>query len=503
MKFKVGKQSFCSSLNSCIYAILFYALAFPNSGLAKTTFLLDNSTPSDSVKIYLHQLRQNPNLDDVRIKLIDQLINYGLYSIAYEQINYLKPGENADSSSEALKQKILKNYKPISGIIYRDSKLELEKQNLLNSINIKQDADNSGRLLSKLNKYKPDDPDLLNLSIMVDKLFAGKFNEKEKKKSAENNKPVKLPKSNFTSKNVNPFDFHKGLKVVPTTYIYHDDVEFQYLVGGINAEVGLNNILGFGVNFQRGHIRIPEKLMRIKRAEVSLFIKPVKNLLLSANIGEDLIGDEKSPTADVELKYEVFPKFKFNISYTRNDAALVFNSYHLISKRILVNLARLRGEYSFNKSVKLIGYYELLKTNNTVMAFESVKRKFPSNYGNNFLIGISKGFGKYFTAGVEYFYSDFENTLPIYYSPQNYSHQSLYCSIYIFKRSRVKINFGGKFGYISNEDSALKELNSKMSFTVYSKLIIELNAYYNLTKRYSGNYDSSALSISAYWSLIK
>jgi hypothetical protein len=467
MKFKVGKLSFCSSLTTFISAILFFLLITSNFAYSKKILPLKNPLQPDSVKFYLEAVKDNPNLDFARIKLINYLIDYELYSLAYEQLIYFEPMEIGDSSLILLKKKILENYKPVSGIIYRDSKLEIEKQNLLNSIKVKKDADNSSRLLSKLNDYKPDDPDIPYFTTLLNNLIDNELMEKEKQQVTAYSDPVKIPKSNFTSKNVNPIDFHKGLRVIPSTYIYHDDLEFQYLVGGINAEVGLNNILGFGVNFQRGHIRIPQKLMRIKRAEVALFIRPGKNILLAANIGEDLIGDQKSPTADVSIKYENFPDFKLDISYHRNDAALIFNSNHLISQRILVNLAKLYAEYNFNKSVKLLGYYEVLRTNNSIMAFESVKRKFPSNYGNNFLLAVSKGFGNYFTAGVEYFYSDFENTLPIYYSPQNYSHQSLNCSVYLLKSSRVKINFGGKIGYIPTEEAALKELNSKMSFTIF------------------------------------
>jgi hypothetical protein len=243
--------------------------------------------------------------------------------------------------------------------------------------------------------------------------------------------------------------------------------------------------------------------MRIKRVQVMLFLKPIANLLLSTNIGEDKIGSSSSPTADVSLKYEIFENFNFKLTYFHNDASIVFNSHELIDTRIQVNTGQISASYNFSDEVQLSGYYEILRSNSAVLLFDGFRREFPTNFGNNLFLGIKKGFGRYINAGFEYFFSDFENTFPIYYSPQDYKHQNIFCEAAVLKSKYAEITIGGKLGYLFNNDMVSKEINSTFTFFIYNGLRINIDGYINLGKRYNDNYDSGSLNISAFWSLIK
>ena len=514
MKHKVGKQSFCSSNSFLLIAVLTVLFFISQNSFSLTNSKnYSNSSNPDSLLYHLYQLVGDINSEYNRINFTEELIKYKFYNAAWEQLQYFEPIDSNRADLLDLKEKVILNYSPP---IFHNRLTEQPNQNIINvidSLDVLVET-NAGLLkINNLSKNDPDNPDVLYIALKTKNTITNKQQKLREEAIAQKNveenirsqktEPMEIPRSNEYSKNVNPFDFHKGLRIVPTTYIYHDDTEYQYLIGGVNADVGLNNILGFGFSIQRGHVRIPTKLMRIKRVQVSLFLKPVSNLLLSTNIGEDKIGSESSTTADVSMKYEVFRDFYFKIAYLRDDASMVFKSNNLVGSRVPVNSAKISALYNFNEEVQLTGYYQFFRSNSTVMIFNGVRRSFPTNLGNNLSFGIKKGFGRYFSAGLEYFFSDFESTIPIYYSPQNYKHQSIYCEAAIVKSKNVEMTIGGKLGYIFDAESALKEIYSSFSFIIYHGLRINVDGYYNLGKRYNDNYDSGSINIGAYWSLIK
>ncbi len=514
MKHKVGKQSFCSSNSSLLITVFTVLFFISQSSFSLTNSKnIPNSSNPDSLLYHLYQLVGDINSEYNRLNFTEELIKYNFFNAAWEQLQYFEPIDSNRIDLIKLKEKILLNYSQPNVPIQLSEQLNENIINVMDSLDALVETSAGLLKISNLSKIDPDNPDVLYIALKTKYTIINKQQQLrqealaqqnfEDKISSKKTEPMEIPRSNEYSKNFNPIDFHKGLRIVPTTHLYQDDNEYQYLIGGVNADVGLNNILGFGFSIQRGHVRIPTKLMRIKRVQVALFLKLLPNILLNTNIGEDKIGSESSPTADVSLKYEAFKDFYFKIAYQRNDASIVFSSDKLISSRVPVNSAKISALYNFNEDVQLTGYYQFFRSNSAIIIFNGVKRSFPTNLGNYLSFGIKKGFGRYFSAGLEYFFSDFESTLPIYYSPQNYKHQNIYCEAAIVRSKNIEINIGGKLGYIFDVESALKEIYSNFSFIIYHGLRINVEGYYNLGKRYNANYDSGSITIGAYWSLIK
>ncbi|MDZ7763103.1 MAG: hypothetical protein U5K00_01565 [Melioribacteraceae bacterium] len=105
----------------------------------------------------------------------------------------------------------------------------------------------------------------------------------------------------------------------------------------------------------------------------------------------------------------------------------------------------------------------------------------PSNLGNSFTGRVGRWFYPNLIAGYEYYFTDFQHTLPVYYSPQDFHQHSIYLEWYPLKDERWDIMIGGKLGYIPQYDYILRELKTRIIYSVTNNLRFLLTGYLSNT----------------------
>lgn len=294
--------------------------------------------------------------------------------------------------------------------------------------------------------------------------------------------------------------------IQPVAYVFADDLDFRYRYWGGNLETGLLPYISGGLSWFRGNLSNDFGGFHYTSYKGNLFIRPLDNLIFRFSYGEMYSpGIVRSPIVEAGVKFDVEHrdgyKYGFDLSYTRSDASTILYSPGLVFTRLTGELGALRAHYHFETNVKLEILYQLIRTKEGTTILGSGITPLQENIGNNFVGRIGRNFYPNLLVGYEYFFSDFKYTLPVYYSPQDFYQHSIFADWTVYNDEKWEINLAGKIGYIPKSDYLLRELSTRVYYTITQSFRIMLTGFLSNTFREQSGYTSGSLSISALWSI--
>lgn len=303
-----------------------------------------------------------------------------------------------------------------------------------------------------------------------------------------------LPPSGFKSF-ISTFPNYLGIS--PYFFFYKDNQSLDIKTYGTRVEFGLIGGLSAGINFQRTTFVSPLTTAYLTSSKWNLYYRITENILAGAGFGGYNINyglRRKGSLNDLFLRIEKKDVYTATLTFEETDAALAIFSNYLVSRNYSAKTLKFNGQYESKNHLKLVGYYNYITLSD-------------GNKGNDLLLRIGKKFYDQIYFGYEYYYAQYKfipyitgTTTALYYAPQNFESHSLWAEALVENSDELKIEVGGKIGYIPLGDSMVREFYLSGSYHPISQLTINGRLGFGSTFRYDYSYNSVSASLSAFWS---
>lgn len=303
------------------------------------------------------------------------------------------------------------------------------------------------------------------------------------------------------------------LNANPVFYIFNDNLNFRYMYTGISLETGLLPFLSIGGTYIRGALKgdvtsfgassATEYVLNYSTIKGNLFIRPADFWTITLGYGvmkETGILDH--PLYEVIVRYEPEKKnYKVSASYQHSDGAVILYSSMLVPTRITAESYRIDGEYHVPRGLELKGYYQLIRTidepywsysNNNGIGTTN------ENYGNAFMGRLGRQFYEEWKFGYEYYYTGYQQTSSLYYSPGSFESHSIWAEWLAYLSDDLEIRFEGKLGYVPASDFIIREIKGKAQYQLYERIRLNFEGFFSSNVREGTGYSSSAFVASAY-----
>lgn len=296
-------------------------------------------------------------------------------------------------------------------------------------------------------------------------------------------------------------DIFSYLTIQPSGFYYSDNQDFDYITGGISGETSLNNVISIGGNYSKGSIGNLYTTIGFTSWKGSAFIKTSERTTLGFSYGNLRIdGYWDQPIIDGFINFEGKEYFKASLNYKMTDGAFLLYSPNLVDNRIKAHSIKFDAALNYEDKLKLYGYYQVVITELSQVFYNNQYQIVKGNVGNFFNIRLGKGFYPTLFVGYEYSYADFKYTVPIYYTPEEFSSHSLWAEWQVASDYEWEVTLGGKVGYVPQFDYVLREGNIKVLYRLFKNLKVELSGQVDDSVRNNTTYKSGSLNLSAFWS---
>lgn len=288
----------------------------------------------------------------------------------------------------------------------------------------------------------------------------------------------------------------------PTAYYFVDDLDFEYLYYGASIETGLLPYISVGATFLRNHLRNSSIGIDFNLFKGNLFIRPTDNFILRGSYGRQyspfIINQEYY---EIGAQYEKKDHWGISANYLSSDAATILYSPSLVGIRLRANSFRLDGFYNPNEVLRFISYYQYITVDSYTDIYANPITTYAANKGNFFSIKVLRRFFEDLEFGYEFEFGDFKYSIPLYYTPQNYTAHSLIARWDIVKEEEWNWFVEGKLGYVPQSDYILRQLSSGLTWTPSRNFRMNLNGFLNSSFRENTGYNSASIYAIAFWSI--
>jgi tetratricopeptide (TPR) repeat protein len=291
--------------------------------------------------------------------------------------------------------------------------------------------------------------------------------------------------------------FPNYIGLSPYFFFYRDNQSLDVKTYGGRVEFGVTTFLSAGVNLQRTNFTSPTAVAYLTTFKWSLYFRITENFLAGAGFGSYNINygiQRKGTISDFLIRLEKKDVYVASVTFEDTDASLAIFSNYLVNTRYNAKVVKFNGQYESKSHLRLSGYYGYITLSD-------------GNKGNDLLLRLGKKFYDQVYFGYEYYYAQYRfvpylsgTTTAMYYAPQNFESHSLWAEAIVEKTDDLKIEVGGKLGYIPLGDSMVREFYVSGSYTPISRLVINGRIGFGSTFRYDYSYNSVSASLSAYWS---
>ena len=273
----------------------------------------------------------------------------------------------------------------------------------------------------------------------------------------------------------------------PNFTYYHDNHGFELSSGGGSILLGLNSFLSIGATFSRTSISSDLSGNRFTTFKGDLYFRFSDFISGSTGFGTVRSNTlESKKINDIMLKYEDPETLLLYGSYETNDARIILFSPFL-SFDSNADIFKFVGYWQSKSGVRISGYFTYLTVTD-------------GNSANQFQAKIGKEFYKSTMIGYEFEYQNFAYTSWAYYSPQDYQAHSLFVEWKVMEGKPVKVDIGGRLGYIPASDFVIREAYADAVYNPISAFLIQGRVSLGSSYRFDANYNYVSVYISAYWS---
>lgn len=293
--------------------------------------------------------------------------------------------------------------------------------------------------------------------------------------------------------------FPNYLGVSPYFFFYKDNLSLDIKTFGTRVEFGLIGGLSAGINFQRTNFVSPITTAYLTTSKWNLYYRVNENILVGAGFGGYNINygiRRKGSVNDLLFRIEKKDVYTATLTFEDTDASLAIFSNYLVSRNYSARTVKFNGQYESKNHLRLTGYYNYITLTD-------------GNKGNDLLFRIGKKFYDQVYFGYEYYYAQYKFiptdtiagvTTTLYYAPQNFESHSLWAEMAVENTDELKIEVGGKIGYIPLGDSMVREFYLSGTYHPIRQLQISGRVGFGSTFRYDYSYNSVSASLSVFWS---
>ncbi len=276
----------------------------------------------------------------------------------------------------------------------------------------------------------------------------------------------------------------------PMASYYADNQDFRLSDIGGRLEVGITSFLTIGASYSRTGLTNKYYTRYLSSNKWLAYLRLVKGLTASVGFGTiHTVGYSPKNIADASLKYQgVEDRLTTSLSYETTDGRLALYSPYILDKDYRVNIVRFNIDYLFRSGFKVLANYQHLSISD-------------NNSGDNLQFRLGKSLYKDLFIGYEYLYSNFSFMSSYYYSPASFSAHSIWFDWRPLNEDNIKLDFGGKFGYVPQSDYLLREGFGQITYKPLPILNIVARISAASSYRYDGSYNYLSGLISAYISL--
>ena len=273
--------------------------------------------------------------------------------------------------------------------------------------------------------------------------------------------------------------FPNYIGFAPSFTYYADNISFKYSNIGARMDLGITNFLSAGVSFFRHTLSanrnsLNDSLLNRQANTGVTFtgnrtfttfkgivtVSLSKKFRFGGGFGSLNSSDGLNETDnDFFIHYEDKHVFSIAANYMNTDAAIVLYSPYLIDTRMMAKFWGLDGYYQHASGLKLTSHFDYIKVTD-------------GNEGNNFWVRLGKYFYDNLSAGYEYYYSIWAYDSPAYYSPLSYESHSIWIDAELENGKEIKLNLGGKIGYITSDSFLILDGFISGNYRPYSRLLI-------------------------------
>ncbi len=302
--------------------------------------------------------------------------------------------------------------------------------------------------------------------------------------------------------------FPNYIGFAPSFSYYADNISFKYSNVGARLELGITEFLSAGVSFYKNTLSanrngLSDSLLT-RQANTGVFftgnrtfttfkghvfITLSKRFRFGGGFGSINSSDGVNEIAnDFFISYKRKDAFSIAANYMSTDAAVILYSPYLIDTRLMAKFWGIDGSYQHKSGMKIASHFDYIRVTD-------------SNEGNNFWVRLGTYYYVYLSAGYEYAYSNWAYDSPSYYSPGNFESHSIWIDAELEDSKELKLNLGGKIGYIPSSSFLILNGFISGSFRPSSLLSITGKISGGSTAQNNSSYKSFSASLSAYWTI--
>ncbi|MCX8105666.1 MAG: tetratricopeptide repeat protein [Ignavibacterium album] len=239
--------------------------------------------------------------------------------------------------------------------------------------------------------------------------------------------------------------FNYSVQLVPSVNYFNDNQNFTYAGQSFLIRKPFTNFFAIGGAIHRGGLSSQSEERTLYTVKGMLYLSLTESIKSEASFGQIFFNTKEKQFLG-ELNFSISKPGYFAIGgfYKRTDASLELYSPLLVGKRMYLNLAKL------NLSINP-GFNFILNTTYQLILPED------KNLGHQISLRVGNNFIKSLSAGYEFYYYNFKNSSSLYWSPENYISHSLWSDWQILKLSQSNLKFGGKVGFIPENNFVLSE----------------------------------------------
>jgi len=283
--------------------------------------------------------------------------------------------------------------------------------------------------------------------------------------------------------------FPTYIQLIPRAAYFNDNTNFKYSNIGLGFDLGVTNFLSLGLSGSAGTLSSKDFNVRFNQFKGIAYFKVNRFISGSASIGQNrFIDDKNSDLYEIKLSASKKDIFDFTAFANYSDAVFILYSPFLVNNRISVNHLGVIGSYKFRNKLIISGKFQYFDLSD-------------KNSGNQLQLRLGKEFESDLSAGYEYFYFDFDNTVSLYWSPKNFESHSLWADWSLYKDEEVRFTIGGKGGIIPENNYLLSEFYAEFDYLIIKSLMFQARFLTGSSFRSGTGYRSNSISGSLIWSL--
>lgn len=283
--------------------------------------------------------------------------------------------------------------------------------------------------------------------------------------------------------------FPSYMALNPQSTYFADNQDFSFNKVGLGMQLGLTSFMSAGVVYNRTHLQSSFLSNDLTSFKGQFVFRLSDYITTSFSFGtqRDLFGNKRN-ISDIMFKAEDLAEYSLVASFENNDARVILMSPNLIGfSNLSIDMFTLNGFYLPSSIVKLSGYFRYATISD-------------GNSFNDLQLRLGKKFYKDIFLGYEFGYTNYKFVNVLYYSPQNYDTHSLWVEWNAKKSKKVRLNLGGKFGYVPSINYILREAYGEIFYTPVPFFTLNGRIGASSSFRSDASYNTIYVTLSAYWS---